>query len=183
MPSSDAHAAEREKWRNFPRVRPPNIIVPGSGQESVWDYPRPPRVEAVPHRVRVEFAGIALADTTGALRVCETSSPPVYYITPADIRMDRLEPGARRSFCEWKGGGVVLRRVGDSESRRTLQGGAGLRGVVAHSPRTSPKRDQRLDRSVRILATASTGTATNAAETPQRNHQKSTPSSTATGAR
>ena len=101
--ASDAYAAEREKWRNFPRVRPANIVVPGPGQESVWDYPRPPRVEPVPHRVRVEFGGIVLADSTAALRVCETSSPPAYYIPPADVEMSCLEPSARTSFCEWKG--------------------------------------------------------------------------------
>jgi uncharacterized protein (DUF427 family) len=101
--ASDAYAAEREKWRNFPRVRPTNIVVPGPGQESVWDYPRPPRVEPVPHRVRVEFGGIVLADSTAALRVCETASPPVYYIPPADVEMSCLEPSTRTSFCEWKG--------------------------------------------------------------------------------
>jgi uncharacterized protein (DUF427 family) len=54
-------------------------------------------------RVRVEFAGRPLADTARALRVCETSSPPGYYIPPADIDMTCLEPIARTSFCEWKG--------------------------------------------------------------------------------
>ena len=65
----DIHAAEREKWRSFPRVRPPNIVAPGPGQESVWDYPRPPRVEPVAVRVRVEFGGRVLAESVRALRV------------------------------------------------------------------------------------------------------------------
>ena len=107
-------AAEREKWRNFPRVRPAGIVVPGPGQESVWDYPRPPRVEQVSRRVRVEFAGRVLADTGRALRVCETSSPPGYYIPPADVDLDTIVASERTSFCEWKG---VARywtvRVGD----------------------------------------------------------------------
>jgi uncharacterized protein (DUF427 family) len=99
----DTFAAERERWRNFPRVRPSGIVAPGPGQESVWDYPRPPRVESVSRRVRVEFAGLVLADTTRALRVCETSSPPVYYVPPADIDLDAIVPSERTSFCEWKG--------------------------------------------------------------------------------
>jgi uncharacterized protein (DUF427 family) len=101
--SNPAFAADREKWRNFARVRPGGIVVPGPGQESVWDYPRPPRVEPVARRVRVEFAGRVLADTGRALRVCETSSPPVYYIPPADVDLRAIVPSRRTSFCEWKG--------------------------------------------------------------------------------
>ena len=83
-----------------PGVTPEN---PGPGQESVWDYPRPPRVEAVPERVRVVVDGITIADTTNALRVLETAGAPVYYLPPADIRMDLLEGSTHTSFCEWKG--------------------------------------------------------------------------------
>jgi uncharacterized protein (DUF427 family) len=72
-------------------------------RESVWDYPRPPRVEAVMDRVTVCFAGRLIADTTGALRVPETSHPPVYYLPPEDIRQDLLEPVSGQSFCEFKG--------------------------------------------------------------------------------
>ena len=103
MSTLDAIAAEREKWRSFPRGRPSGIVVPGPGQESVWDYPRPPRVESVSRRVRVEFSGRLLAETSRALRVCETASPPAYYIPPADVDMAALVPTARSSFCEWKG--------------------------------------------------------------------------------
>ena len=103
MSTPDVFAAEREKWRNFPRVRPSGILVPGPGQESVWDYPRPPRVESVARLVRVEFAGRVLAETTKALRVCETSSPPTYYVPPADVDLAALVPTVRTSFCEWKG--------------------------------------------------------------------------------
>jgi uncharacterized protein (DUF427 family) len=100
---TESYRAERERWRSFPRSRPAGIIAPGPGQESVWDYPRPPRVEAVAARVRVEFEGTPLADTTRALRVCETSSPPVYYVPPADVATTLLLPSERTSFCEWKG--------------------------------------------------------------------------------
>jgi uncharacterized protein (DUF427 family) len=72
--------------------------------ESVWDYPRPPRVEPSAARVVVELDGEVLADTRRSLRVLETSHPPVYYIPAADVRTDRLRPSARRStFCEFKG--------------------------------------------------------------------------------
>lgn len=100
---NDHYRRDRERWRNAVRIRPADIVHPDPGQESVWDYPRPPRVEPVEARVRIEFEGITLADTTRALRVCETSSPPGYYIPQADIAMDHLEPSARTSFCEWKG--------------------------------------------------------------------------------
>jgi uncharacterized protein (DUF427 family) len=110
----DRLAVEREKWRSFPRERPAHIEIPGPGQESVWDYPRPPRLEAVLARVRVEFAGVLLADSTRAWRVCETSSPPVYYIPSEDIQMSCLEPYEEPSFCEWKGIATYWTvRVGD----------------------------------------------------------------------
>ncbi|MBC7869409.1 MAG: DUF427 domain-containing protein [Chitinophagaceae bacterium] len=80
-----------------------NRIEPKPGQESVWDYPRPPRVELSTKRIRVLFNGVTLAETTRAMRVLETSHPPVYYIPQADIRMEYLSPTAQRTFCEFKG--------------------------------------------------------------------------------
>ena len=76
---------------------------PGPGQESVWNYPRPPRVEACPQRIRVVANSVTIADTMTARRVLETSHPPVYYIPPQDMRADCLALSDRRSFCEWKG--------------------------------------------------------------------------------
>ena len=78
-------------------------ISPGPGQESVWDYPRPPRLEPSARHIRVIFGGVTLADTRRAMRVLETSHPPVYYIPPADIRMEYLAPTRHATFCEWKG--------------------------------------------------------------------------------
>jgi uncharacterized protein (DUF427 family) len=78
-------------------------IEPGPGQESVWDYPRPPSVEDSDKHIQVVFAGVVIADTRRAKRVLETSHPPVYYIPPEDIRMEYLEPADRASWCEWKG--------------------------------------------------------------------------------
>ena len=78
-------------------------IRPAPGQESVWDYPRPPRLEPTPKRIQVVFAGVTIADTTHAWRVLETSHPPVYYLPPGDVRCDLLVPSSGASFCEWKG--------------------------------------------------------------------------------
>lgn len=78
-------------------------VEPGPGQESVWDYPRPPRMESVKGRVEVRFGGVDLADTMRAKRVLETSHPPVYYVPPEDIRMEYLRPSDGGSWCEWKG--------------------------------------------------------------------------------
>lgn len=72
--------------------------------ESVWDYPRPPRVEPAGRRIRVVLGGETIVDTTRAQRVLETSHPPVYYIPFEDVRAGALEPaGGRTTFCEWKG--------------------------------------------------------------------------------
>ena len=82
---------------------PPDAVAPGPGQESVWDYPRPPRLEASSRLVEVRFGGIQLAASRRALRVLETSHPPVYYVPPEDVRMEYLLPSDRQSWCEWKG--------------------------------------------------------------------------------
>lgn len=78
-------------------------VQPGPGQESVWDYPRPPRLEDFHGHIRVIFNGKVIADTQKAKRVLETSHPPVYYIPPEDIAMEYLEKSSGASFCEWKG--------------------------------------------------------------------------------
>ena len=76
---------------------------PGPGQESVWDYPRPPRLEESHARIRVVVDGLTIANSTRTKRVLETSHPPVYYIPPEDIDTDFLVAENYRSFCEWKG--------------------------------------------------------------------------------
>jgi uncharacterized protein (DUF427 family) len=78
----------------------------GAGQESVWDYPRPPRLEPTAKRLRILHAGRTVADSWAGLRLLETSHPPSYYIPPADIDMTLLRPAAGGSFCEWKGHAV-----------------------------------------------------------------------------
>ena len=76
---------------------------PGPGQESVWDYPRPPRLEPVAERLRVVFNGSTVAETTAGFRVLETSHPPVFYIPPGNVLAGALQRAAGRSFCEFKG--------------------------------------------------------------------------------
>jgi uncharacterized protein (DUF427 family) len=78
-------------------------IEPGPGQESVWDYPRPPRVEPTDKRVQVFFGGRKIADTRRAKRVLETSHPPNYYIPAEDVDQEVLRRSDRRTFCEFKG--------------------------------------------------------------------------------
>lgn len=87
----------------------------GPGQESVWDFPRPPRLEATSARLRIVHAGRTIADTVNGLRLLETSHPPSYYIPPGDIDMTRLRSATGASFCEWKGAAVYWDVVaGDS---------------------------------------------------------------------
>lgn len=79
-------------------------IEPQPGQESVWDYPRPPRLEPTSRHLRIEFHGETIASTKRAFRVLETSHPPVYYFPPDDVRSDLLTvTSSASSFCEWKG--------------------------------------------------------------------------------
>ncbi|MCW5964924.1 MAG: DUF427 domain-containing protein [Bryobacterales bacterium] len=78
-------------------------MQPGPGQESVWDFPRPPRLEPVSCPVRVEFAQYVIADSQLAARIPETSHPSTIYIPCEDIRMEFLQSSPGTSFCEWKG--------------------------------------------------------------------------------
>ena len=99
----------------------PKRIKPGPGQESVWDYPRPPQVEPVHGHVTIALGGRLVADTTRAMRVLETSHPPAYYLPPEDFVAGALVPAEGSSFCEFKGraayydivgGGVVMPGAG-----------------------------------------------------------------------
>ncbi|WNC60275.1 DUF427 domain-containing protein [Thermosynechococcus sp. QS41] len=92
-------------------------IPPAPGQESVWDYPRPPRVEPTSKHLRVVFNGVVIADTQRGQRVLETSHPPVYYFPPEDVQVQYLLPSARQTFCEWKGQGAYYHvKVGDRQA-------------------------------------------------------------------
>ena len=86
----------------------PQPIAPQPGQESVWDYPRPPRLEPVRERLRVAAGGLTVADTLSGFRVLETSHPPVYYFPPDSVAAGVLRPAAGGSLCEWKGRAVYF---------------------------------------------------------------------------
>lgn len=81
----------------------PAYIEPGPGQESVWDYPRPPRLEQRHEQVLVVLGGLTIAETTEAWCVLETSHPPTYYLPRAAFAAGSLRPAPGTSFCEWKG--------------------------------------------------------------------------------
>jgi uncharacterized protein (DUF427 family) len=78
-------------------------IEPGPGQESVWDYPRPPRCEPCSRQIEVIVDDLRLASSNSSKRVLETSHPPVFYIPPEDILMEHLFPTFGKTWCEWKG--------------------------------------------------------------------------------
>jgi uncharacterized protein (DUF427 family) len=75
----------------------------GPGQESAWDYPRPPRLEPTSAHLVVVLGGVTIAETTRGYRVLETSHPPNYYFPPDDIAAGALTGAEGASFCEWKG--------------------------------------------------------------------------------
>lgn len=105
--------------------RGPRRVEPGPGQESVWDYPRPPVVEAVRKVLRVVFGGEVIAETARGLRVLETAGPPTYYFPPDEVRTDRLERGKKRTFCEWKGVATYWDvRVGEGGDERIAEDAA-----------------------------------------------------------
>ena len=114
----------------------------GPGQESVWDYPRPPRLEPVPQRLVVVLGGETIADTTRGLRVLETSHPPNYYFPVDDVVDGALEPTKGASFCEWKGRAHYFDvRGGDQVAPRAAWGYdtpnerfEAIRGFVAFYP-------------------------------------------------
>ena len=94
--------AARAQWLYRGQTRPAFAAEPQEGQESVWDYPRPPRIEPVSDILRVEKNGQLIAKTSNGMRVCETASAATYYFPPKDIVVEP-QKGAGNSMCEWKG--------------------------------------------------------------------------------
>jgi uncharacterized protein (DUF427 family) len=90
-------------WMHAGRARPSFATVPGPGQESVWDYPRPPRLHDDQREVIVRADDVLVARTMRAIRVLETASPPTFYVPFADIEPGVLVPAPGSSYCEWKG--------------------------------------------------------------------------------
>lgn len=93
----------RAQWRYRGQERPSFAVPPGEGQESVWDYPRPPRIEPDTREVVVRAGATEIARSQRCLRVLETASPPTFYVPVTDVRIELLEPGRGGSQCEWKG--------------------------------------------------------------------------------
>ena len=102
-------------------MRRPQPIPPGPGQESVWDYPRPPRLERSTSAIQVVLSGVTILETDRSFRVLETASPPTYYLDPDDFVPGVVQPTTGESWCEWKGrasyvdlvaGETVARRAG-----------------------------------------------------------------------
>ncbi|WP_419817041.1 DUF427 domain-containing protein [Glaciibacter flavus] len=103
----------------------PRRIEPGAGQESVWDYPRPPRIERVDARVSIDLGGQRVLDTRDVVRVLETSHPPVYYLPIADFTDGALSRAAGSSFCEFKGAARYLSVAGgEGPARRVADAAA-----------------------------------------------------------
>lgn len=94
----------------------PVPIKPEPGQESVWGYPRPPRLEAVEKRVEIDFAGLRIVDAPNCFRVLETSHPPVYYVAPDFVLGGVLQSARGSSLCEWKGQADYLDVVANGET-------------------------------------------------------------------
>ncbi|MHC9045880.1 DUF427 domain-containing protein [Microbacterium saperdae] len=118
-------------------MRRPHPVTPARGQESVWDYPRPPRVEPVPERVTIRLGGALIADTRHAVRVLETSHPPVYYLPIADFVPGALVDARGTSFCEFKGAARYL----DVRS-----GGLVREGAAWNYPHPDPGYETLVDR-------------------------------------
>jgi uncharacterized protein (DUF427 family) len=114
----------------------------GPGQESVWSYPRPPRLEATGRRLRVVLGGAVIAETRAGFRVLETSHPPNYYFPAHDVVDGALARGAGASWCEFKGrahyfdvrGGNRLERDAAWGYDDPSPGFEPLRGCVAFYP-------------------------------------------------
>ena len=90
-------------WQYRGQERPPFAKEPRPGQESVWDYPRPPAIVIDKRRVEVRLGDFVIADSRQNYRILETASPPTFYIPPRSVHMELLEPCPGSSVCEWKG--------------------------------------------------------------------------------
>ena len=129
-------------WQFTGNARPDFAIEPKNGEESVWDYPRPPVCKHDPREVIVRLGDEVVAQSTRCIRILETASPPTFYIPPTDVNLDCLESSPGSSFCEWKGaatywslltGSARLKNVGWSypaPSKRFL----GIRGYLSFYP-------------------------------------------------
>ena len=135
-----ARAASLWTWTG--QARPSFATTPQPTQESVWDYPRPPRLAPDAREVIVRVGGVEILRTVRALRLLETASPPSWYLPLADAVGAAFVPAVGSSHCEWKGsarywtlvaGSVRLERAAWSYDA-PLAPYEALRGYVALYP-------------------------------------------------
>lgn len=105
----------RLKWKFRGDSHPDFADIPESGQESVWDYPRPPAIDPNKRNVIVSFDQIVVAESINTIRILETASPPVFYIPQDDIDINLLGEKSGSSICEWKGAAVYWDVIVNSE--------------------------------------------------------------------
>ena len=106
-------------WGYRGQKRPDFAIAPVEGEESVWDYPRPPRIVPDRRRVEVRSCGVLIASTIAAFRILETASPPTFYLPAVDVDLVKLVRVPGNSACEWKGLAGYWALAGD-KSRRAV---------------------------------------------------------------
>lgn len=106
----------RARWRYRGLERPPFADATGPGDESVWDFPRPPRQEDVISPLRVLHGEITVAATDQGLRVLETAGAPTYYFPAEDVVADMLVDLPGQTTCEWKGFATSFALAGQADS-------------------------------------------------------------------
>ena len=107
MDNDDVERA-RGSWQFRGKARPAAAVEPAPGQESVWDYPRPPVIVDDTRLVQIRLDDTLIAETRSARRVLETASPPTFYLPPGSLQCDCLRPDSDSSLCEWKGRAVYF---------------------------------------------------------------------------
>lgn len=132
----------RQGWQHRGQQRPDFATPPGPGQESVWDYPRPPAIVPDQREIVVRAGKVEIARSRHAIRILETASPPTFYLPPDDVQQTMLRPAAGTSFCEWKGAASYFDVVLPEEHiaaaawtyREPLPESAAIAGYVAFYP-------------------------------------------------
>jgi uncharacterized protein (DUF427 family) len=113
--SRDWTRTRPSEWEYHGQKRPPFAIKPDKNQESVWDYPRPPKLAPDKREVLVIFANKIIAHSTRGIRVLETASPPSFYIPTEDVNMSFIKKNTGEARCEWKGEAIFWNVEVDDE--------------------------------------------------------------------
>lgn len=112
LPEDDRVRAARGHWQHRGQGRPDFAEDPKPGQRSVWDFPRPPRIEPIDGIVEVLAGETLIARSRRAMAVLETSHAPTVYLPPDDVDDQLIEHGEVTSVCEWKGAAQTLHVAG-----------------------------------------------------------------------